>query len=120
MAMTVNSLGKRWGFINNKEAFNMWIELGSLNKVQAKFAELGMVNKEGKPPSREGLGNAAWKYALANPEEAYNRISETNRRMNVPVPTVEEWRKMMMGKAKSLLTQRKNKQFLSEHPEYAE
>lgn len=119
MAMTVNALGKKWGFINNQDAFNMWIELGSLNKVQAKFAELGMLNKAGKPPSREGLGNAAWKYAVYHPQEAFDRISEVNRKMNMPLPTAEEWTATIRQKAKHLLPNRKYAKFIAEHPEYA-
>lgn len=68
----------RPSFLDRKQCFELWVELGSLPKVQQSLARKGVVNpKTGKPAGLPAIRAAAYKHVFYNIAEArkvYQRL----------------------------------------------
>ncbi len=83
-------------FVSNKEIFDLWIELGSLNKVGRNLAGRGIINKyTGKPLVATALWERAMRWVLYNPDEA-KVIYEIKMERKIPQ---EQWERWLVKKA---------------------
>lgn len=63
--------GRRDKQLDEKECFDLWLKLGSLQKVSKKLASEGKVNKNTeKPFTYAGIRFAALRHVIYNPDEA--------------------------------------------------
>jgi hypothetical protein len=63
--------------LDDEECFDLWLKLGSLQKVANKFENDGRVNEiTGKPFTRNGIRFSALRYLIHNSEECRQRMTE--------------------------------------------
>ena len=76
--ITMRTGRPKW--LDRKECFDLWCELGTVRKVQLNLARKGIVNPTTKnPPSDSGVRFAAYKYVLYNPgiaRKEYMKLGE--------------------------------------------
>lgn len=67
--MTITS--KQRKLVNDKETFLLWVELGTLEKVQNHYNTQGIINpRTEKPLSSQAIWTSAMRWVLENPVEA--------------------------------------------------
>ena len=83
-------------FVSNKEIFDLWIELGTLTKVERNLAGRGIINKyTGKPLVYTSVWERAMRWVLYNPDEA-KVIYETKLQREL---SQEQWERWLVKKA---------------------
>jgi len=81
--------------IRNKDIYTLWLKLGSLEKVSLHLESQGKVSqKTGKKYGSVTLSRYAWRYVLANPEEAYQLVIENGD--NIPP---DYWEQLLVRRA---------------------
>ncbi len=65
-------------YLDDKTCFQLWIDLGSLQKAQKDLARNGVVNpRTGKIPKRMSIRIASHRYIIRNPEQARVAIANS-------------------------------------------
>lgn len=110
--MTVSNTG--WDTISpelTKTAFELWIELGSLQRVQAHMQEQGYRNSMGKPYPVSHINALANRYMLESYGEVDIKgiIDADLASLGKPPMTQEEFEKFLMQKAITLWGKRSHK-----------
>jgi len=82
-------------FIDGKECFSLWVELGSVEKVSKYLESVGKVNPRTKKRySIMGVWSAAITWATDNPDDAWPYYVEAGTAMNR-----EEWNEWLVARA---------------------
>lgn len=64
-------------YIDKKECFNLYLQLGSLGNVMRYFQNKGFVSPvTGRPPTRQSIKNAAFTYIMLNIPDAKVRLDD--------------------------------------------
>lgn len=90
-------LGKRHAIksLNDKECFEKWCELGSVERVSKYLENSGKINRRtNKPFTPMSVWHAAMRYALENLDEVFGKFKEIGG-----FNTREEWEEYMVEKA---------------------
>ena len=89
----------RPSFLDRKQCYDLWNELGSLYKVRQNLGRQGIVNPNGSIPSESGVKISAWKWVLYHPEEVCNRFKyrDTDNK---------RWLKILDRRARDVLSTR--------------
>jgi hypothetical protein len=103
----INAVNKRaFKFIEGieKSSFELWLELGTVYKVQKEFVRRGWVTPTGEPPTITSVCRWAWIYVLENPDEAREEFAKRGAFYED-----NEWIRLLFDRAKGyyLLTSRK-------------
>lgn len=102
-------------YLEPEHCFRTWINCGSIAKTVRILANEGIVNPNtGKAPTDMGVWGAAWMYIFDNMPEAKKLIAESWRN-NGAVLTEEIWCKLVVGKARYLLSKGQYAQFIQKH-----
>ena len=72
--MTILEVRNRLEQLDKKECFDLWVELGSLEKVRSLLYTQGKRNIYGNSYSIYGIRNAALKYIFWNMDIAFERM----------------------------------------------
>jgi hypothetical protein len=84
-------MDKNKQFLDDKRCFDLWIETNSLYKAQAVLAREGLINpKTGRPPTVMGIWTAAWRWGIANPQDARKLVGDVYH-ANGEILSNEEW-----------------------------
>lgn len=90
---------KKEALLDDKQCLDLWIELGSTEKVSKHLANNGQVNPTTKKPfSQMAIWDAAFRWILSHPEEAREIYVEQGS-----VLTQEEWEEWLVGRARHVL-----------------
>lgn len=108
-------------YLDNRDCFYAWAELGSLAKAKSHFEKNGIVNpKTGKPPTRAAISVAAKRWIAYNLEEAYDVYVHYGSLMNF-----EEFKRWAVRYVKPVMTRMSYRKWLKKFdlveydPEYA-
>lgn len=105
---------KKLKFLDGEECWRLWSELGSITKVVYYLVDKGVRNTlTGDAPTRMGVWNAAWRWAIHNPAEAQPMMTASLERLGETL-TDEEWQEMVLKKAETVLTHSAFRRFLAE------
>lgn len=100
-------------YLDREHCFRTWINCGSIGKTVKILQSEGMTNpKTGKAPTPMGVWGSAWLWVFDNMAEAKIALRDVWRYNGEVYPDVEFekiWSKLVLGKAKYLLS---NKQYL--------
>ncbi len=103
-------------YLDGRECFDMWIETGSLARTVTRMIANGLRNpRNGNSPSRDGVGAAAWRFALTNLDYARAKTAQAWA-VYGQVLSDEEWNDLILHAAKSNYTRTKFNRFLVTHP----
>ena len=104
---------KKLKFLDGEECFMLWFELGSITKVVYNLSDKGVHNTlTGEPPTRMGVWNAAWRWAIFNLEESRPIMEEAYRKLGKAL-TDEEWVEMVVRKARTVLNHSAFKKYIA-------
>ena len=94
-------------FLDRKECFDLWVELGSILKVRKELARRGKINPTTKKmPSDSGVRIAALKYILYNLEDARKVFKKLGYFGD---DKDKEWFEYLKSRALDVLTTRKSR-----------
>lgn len=104
---------KKLKFLDGEECWRLWSELGSITKVVYHLVDKGVRNTlTGDAPTRMGVWNAAWRWAIHNSAEAKPMMAASYQRLGEEL-TDEEWQEMIIRKAQTVLTHSAFKKFIA-------
>ena len=99
---------RSWG-MDEKAAFDTWMETGSLRRAAKRMEKLGYYNKRlNKPFSGFAIRHAACRYIAANHEEARPILLKAWRDAGVTIKDAE-WEKFVVETATEYLTSSKSR-----------
>jgi len=91
--------GKRKKQLNEKQCFDLWLDLGSLKKVSKKITREGQINENtGEPFTLEGIRKSALRYLIYRPEDARVRMEEADP-FSPYLQSDREWHKFLVERA---------------------
>lgn len=89
--------------LDEKQCFDLWLQLGTLQKVANRLEKEGNVNENtGKPFTLMGIRVAALRYLIHNPEQAKERMIESDPYSEY-VQTEQSWRRFLIKRAVEIL-----------------
>lgn len=102
-------------FLDPEHTFRTYINCGSLGKTSKILYSEGITNpKTGKAPSLMGVQHAAYVWLFDNMVEAKKLVADTYIN-NGELLTEEKWGKLVLGKARYLLSNSKYDEFVEKH-----
>lgn len=102
-------------YLDREYCFRTWINCGSIGKTVKILQSEGIINpKTGKAPTPMGVWGSAWLWVFDNMAEAKKLIADSWR-ANGELLTEEVWSKLVLGKAKYLLSERGYRAFIERH-----
>jgi len=104
--------GMRKGYLDGEKCFRYWhIECGTLSRVAKRLVEEGDFNPDtGKPFTNSAIQQAGWRWAIANPEEAYP-IVEKELALTGILLTKEQFYKDLVQLAKEYVWKNSKKNY---------
>lgn len=95
--------GLRSTYLDPKECWKSWIELGSLNKVQAKYIREDVRSpRTGTYPIIQAIEKAAKRWAINNPEEARKDLAYAWQ-VKGEILTEEKWNTWLNSAVRNVL-----------------
>lgn len=102
-------------YLDREHCFRTWINCGSVGKTVKILQSEGVINpKTGKAPTPMGVWGSAWLWVFDNMPEAKKLIADSWRN-NGELLTEEIWSKLVLGKARYLLSNRGYLAFVEKH-----
>jgi hypothetical protein len=93
--------------LDRQECFDLWVELGSLEKVRSLFYTQGRRNMYGNSYSIYGIRNSALKYMFWNRDVAFERLKSVGSEL-----TREEFDVWCLHKVLKFYGERRTKEWL--------
>jgi len=88
--------------LDEKECFELWLKLGSLQKVSNRLASEGKINvNTGEPFTYGGVRFAALRYVIYNPDEAKEAMREADP-YSPYVQTEGAWYRFLVHRARDV------------------
>lgn len=110
-------------YLDGEECLQAWSEFGSLAKASEYFYRIGTTNPTtNRPPTRMAISVAAWRWALANPEnfeQAKRKYFEPLLLNRGQVWDDERLALWIIKHAKVCFTGKKYTEFLNNFPQFA-
>lgn len=92
--------------LDDKQCFDLWLELGTLQKVANRLEKDGEVNEiTGKPFTLMGIRVAALRYLIYNPNKAKERMIKSDPNSEY-VQTEYSWKLFLTKRAVEVLAKR--------------
>jgi hypothetical protein len=89
----------RPSLLDGKSLFRIyWTDMGSQRSIRRLRENTGLNLQRGKPFSPRGLWLALWKWAINNPDEAFEIFTAANRDEGI-FHTRQEWDEFLLEKA---------------------
>lgn len=99
-----------WNYLEGKELFILWAQLGSLSKVRENLIQSGILNPEtGKPPTQAGIRVAVRRWMAQNPAEARKLMLELGESW---ASNDQEWNQWLVHQARGSLGNLEFQRFL--------
>ena len=106
---TYSSIVPRTHGMNEKKAFDAWMELGSLQRAALYLKDKGMYNiRTGKPFSPFGIRHAACRYIAVHHEKAKPILLKAWRDVGTEIST-DEWNRFVVDTAAEYLSSSKGR-----------
>lgn len=97
--MTIGLSAQKW--LDEKECWDKWIELGSLESVRRYYQKNGVLNnRTGDPPTQSAIQKAAYRWMLGNIHEARKQV-EHEWQKDGRILTEDEWKKFLFRVVKT-------------------
>lgn len=107
-------------YLDGKQVFDLWIEMGSIRKVVRKLNDLGFRNpRTGNVVTAMGAWGAAWLFVFDNLDYAKGRAFDGWKFHGVILED-EVWNKLVLKEARYLYSNKRFDQFLATHPDIKE
>lgn len=101
--------------LDGKYCNQLWLELKTLSRVQAKLTDEGIRSpRNGGPISRPAIAMAVWRWCCRNPEESYE-IEKKARAASGEVLTREMWNIELVAHASRAYTAVGYRKWLQEY-----
>lgn len=108
-------------YLDGERLFEQYVLLGRAGsyKQLGNFAvSKGWVNPyTGKAPTKMGLWNSMWRWALRNPDKAHEMYSNYVLELDGDTLTDDEWYSLIESRAYQCLSRPGYRKYLSNHPE---